>query len=325
MWRWDIKLRRKVCKQDWFNLETLPIENLSGSTEMKTLIYKNSLSLWYLSQDRLESRISRDGLCEEKHWKDGSHNVFGTLWVAWLGQFSSVCSHSPSLPAFSQGLRYRAPDPHLAGPGAGPAGFKNLARPAGSGDLNAEGTEGTAGTSSKSGRKRVATVGEGWWEVSTAAEACGETSESYLPWGFVPLSGEILGTGDFGESVNEAWALLVSPVCHMQLYQAVSPEPFHSPAERFAALAEVWIWQVTDAICCAKCVPPVCRRCGVWWLALTLLYITPSAMHRAPSQLLGFLSTSAGSRQRPGYAGTRGRRQLVWGALWGAVCADLLP
>lgn len=35
--------------------------------------------------------------------------------------------------------------------------------------------------------------------------------------------------------------------------------------------------------------PPGCRRCGVWWLALTLLYITPSPMHRAPSQLLGFL------------------------------------
>lgn len=78
-------------------------------------------------------------------------DVFGTFWVEWLGQFSSVCSHTPSLPAFNQVLWYGAPDPHLTGPGAGPAGFKNLARPAASGDLSAQGTEGTAGTSSKSG------------------------------------------------------------------------------------------------------------------------------------------------------------------------------
>lgn len=140
-----------MCKQDLFDLEKLPRKNLGGSTEIKTLIDKTSLSLWYLSGDRLESRINRDGLCEEKLWKDGSHDVFGTDWVEWLGQFSSVCSYTPSFPAFSQVLRHRAPDPHLTGPGAGPAGFKNLARPAGSGDLSAEGTEGTAGTSSKSG------------------------------------------------------------------------------------------------------------------------------------------------------------------------------
>lgn len=126
---------------------------------------------------------------------------------------------------------------------------------------------------------------------------------------------------DFGQSVNETWALLV---CHIQLHQAVSPEPLHSPAQRFAALAEVWIWEVTNAICSAKSVPPVCRRCGVWWLALTLLYITPSPTHRAPSQLLGFLSTSAGTRQRPSYAGTRCGRELVWGTLWGAVFLCML-
>lgn len=48
IWRWDIKLRRKVCKQDLFDLEKLPRKNLGGSTEIKTLIDKTSLSLWYL-------------------------------------------------------------------------------------------------------------------------------------------------------------------------------------------------------------------------------------------------------------------------------------
>lgn len=55
-----------MCKQDLFDLEKLPRNNLSGSTEIKTLIYKISLSLWYLSQDRLQSRRNRNGFCEEK-------------------------------------------------------------------------------------------------------------------------------------------------------------------------------------------------------------------------------------------------------------------
>lgn len=84
-----------MCKQDLFDLKKLPRKNLGGGTEIKTLIDKTSLSLWYLSRDRLESRINRDGLCQEKLWKDGSHDVFGTDWVEWLGQFSSVCSYTP--------------------------------------------------------------------------------------------------------------------------------------------------------------------------------------------------------------------------------------
>lgn len=120
----------------------------------------------------------------------------------------------------------------------------------------------------------------------------------------------------------------VTLVYHIQLNQAVSPEPLHSPAQRFAALADVRIWEVTIAICSAKCVPPVCRRCGVWWLALTLLYITPFPVHKAASQLLGFLSTSAGTRQSPSCAGTRCRREVCVRYSLGCcvlVCADLLP
>lgn len=67
---------------------------------------------------------------------------------------------------------------------------------------------------------------------------------------------------------------------------------------------------------CQVC-PPVCRRCGVWWLALTLIYITPSPMHRAPSQLLGFLSTSAGTRQRPSCAW---EGVVLFGVLRSCVC-----
>lgn len=172
-WRWDIKRGSKVWKQDWFYWEKLTRKKFRGNTEIKKLICEICLSLfsvlrWIGKQDQQR--------CEKVLGKW----VLQYIWLfrgQWLGQFSSLCSYTPSLPAFSQVLWSRAPHPHFLRPGAGPSSFKNLARSAGSGDLSAEGTEGTAGTSSKSGWKRVTTVGEGGWKISTTAEASGKTSE----------------------------------------------------------------------------------------------------------------------------------------------------
>jgi hypothetical protein len=53
---------------------------------------------------------------------------------------------------------HRASDPHLAGPRTRPAGHEDLAQPADSGDLSAEGAEGAFGASQEPRGEGAATV-----------------------------------------------------------------------------------------------------------------------------------------------------------------------
>lgn len=69
-----------------------------------------------------------------------------------VGIFSIPTAFIRQVPA------HRAPDPHLAGPGTRPTGNEDLAQPADSGDLSAEGTEGAFGASQEPWGEGAATV-----------------------------------------------------------------------------------------------------------------------------------------------------------------------